>query len=130
MHRALADFFAKQEYMLAYAVVGASVGAVAFVVHRYRRPHTELIHLIEDIWRIEDAVRLLQTITATEQSTEGVVERIAATIHAHGIQEDTVSRLSALHRRYGDDAGCRGYAINMLWSTVLDSIARGAVILG
>lgn len=115
--------------MWAYTVAGGtSLGVLAYAMHQCRGVNVELIDRIEDVWYIEDAVRLLQTI-AVDQSTEDVAESIAATVCAYGIREDAVSRLSTLHRRYGDDAGCRGYAINMLWSTVLDSIAQGAVIL-
>ena len=114
--------------MWSCAAGGASIAAAGYAYHCYCEFHTELIDHIESILRIEDAVHMLKII-AHGQSTESVTDSIANAIGMNGISESALCRLSELHRQYGADDGCNGYAINMLWSTVLDSIARGAVIL-
>ena len=115
--------------MWSYAAGGVSLSAIGYAYHHYHhRSNEDLIDRIENIRCIEDVVHILQTL-ASEQTTESVTENISDTIVSHGIRESALSRLSALHRRYGSDDGCYGYAINVLWSTVLDAVVNGAVII-
>lgn len=122
----------RERYMWSYTAGGASVAALGYAYHHYHRHHCwhgpdRLIDCIEGIRTIEDVVHTLGCV-ARHQSTEAMAEAIHEAIAAHGIRESTLCRLSELHRRYGSDDGCYGYAINMLWSLMLDAVSSGAVI--
>ena len=75
-----------------------------------------------------DAVRLLQTL-CRRSPTEDVVTRLADAIDSHGISEEAVARLSRIHRQTKDDMGAKGYAIALIWSTVLHAISEGGAII-
>ena len=88
----------------------------------------ELSARIEAIQTARDAVRLLQTM-CRRSPTEDVVARLEEAVNSHGISEVAVARLSQIHRQRGDDLGAEGYAIALIWSTVLYAIQEGGAII-
>ena len=121
--------------MWCYTAVGFTLagGALCIATTHHRKQHDivgtdSLVDRIEKIRTIDQVVRLLQTL-AYRSPTEDVVSHICEAIEMHGIAEAAVDRLSRLHRHHGNELGARGYAINLLWSTVLEAIASHNSIL-
>lgn len=91
--------------------------------HRRARPG-----VLDRVKTINCVVRLLQDIGRL-RPTEDMVEEIERRLVADGILESTLIRLSDLHKKYANDLGIKGYAINMLWSTIVGAIEQQGVIV-
>ena len=84
---------------------------------------------LEQVETIADVVRILHTV-AYSAATDDLMLRISNAVVDDGISESTLKVLSKLHRMYGSENGLHGYAINLVWSTVLDAIVQhNAVII-
>lgn len=73
---------------------------------------------IERIKNIDDVVLFMKKIASTS-STEYVTEELVCALTKTNLSENTLLRLSNLHKTFATDNGIRGYAINMLWSCVI-----------
>lgn len=120
--------------MWSYAAGGASVAAAGLCTYRcYIEERADVStrstsRRIEAARRVDDVVRLLQY-AARRAPTEDVVVHIATTLQEYGISENALHRLSAMHRHCANDDGIRGYAMAMVWSTILDGIALERIII-
>ncbi len=107
-----------------YTAVGGAILVGGYTY--YRRSERMTLEAITDI---EQAVRFVQEMSLAQDTTENIVGEISNSIRENGIPEMTVQILSDLHRRYGSDNGIHGYAINLIWSTIVIELANDAVIL-
>ena len=111
------------------ATASTGICCAAYYYYRTRKPTNLLIQKIENIKKIQDAVRLLQNI-ARRAPTEDIAALLTNTVITHGIRENAAIRISRLHTQYGGDQGTNGYAINMLWSCiVMAGIERDWVVM-
>lgn len=101
---------------------GAYNAYVALVVRR--RPV-----LIEELFTIEDVLRFVGERSSDAIDTDAIVSKIQAECLEGGLREATVIRVSHMHVRYGSDLGMRGYAINLLWSSMLGALESSRVVL-
>jgi len=116
-----------------YAAAGGTVAAAGFCSYkcigdREDTSTRSTSRRIEAATRVDDVVRLLQHI-ARRAPTEDVVVHIAFALQEYGISEVALNRLSAMHRVYANDDGIHGYAMAMVWSTILDGIALERIII-
>ena len=102
---------------------GAYNAYVALVVRR--RPGL----LIEELFTIEDVLRFVRERSSDVIDTDEVVSKIQAECIEGGLREGAVIRVSHMHVRYGSDLGVRGYAINLLWSSMLGALESSRVVL-
>ncbi len=84
---------------------------LAYVTRRRR------VVLVSDIYTIEDAVEWTRRIPS--ESADELMSFIAT--QTRTVDEPVMVRLSHLHRRYGNDLGQNGYAINSIWGCIVDS---------
>ena len=113
------------------AIAGLSTAGTIVIVrsaYRYNEHRSDNPGALDRIKTIHHVVRLLQDIGRL-RPTEDMVEEIERRLVADGIYESTLIRLSNLHKQYGDDLGRDGYAINMLWSTIVGAIERQEIII-
>lgn len=114
--------------------VGTAGAGGLYVVHaayqydEARRTDTALRGIFDQVRTIQDVVGLLQRL-ARRRPTEAVVEEIRTRLLEYGITEEALVLLSRLHREHGDDHGVRGYAINLVWSTVVHALQHDAVLI-
>ena len=108
--------------VLVVCVLAGAAGAYnAYVVLR-RRPVP-----IEELFTIEDVLRFVRERSSDATSTDEVVSKIQAECIA--LREETVLRVSNMHVRYGSDLGVRGYAINLVWSSMLGALESSRMVL-
>ena len=83
---------------------------------------------IESCRTVEDLVCLLQHLAA-RRPTEDLAAHISAAFERNGVTERCLQRLSNLHRVYGADLGLAGYAINFVWSLLMEGVIEGGVVI-
>ena len=115
------------------SIGGATVAtaATAFAYHRSTVSSAtagDLSDRIEACKSIEQIIGVVQTI-AVDSSTEDAADLVSESIERAGITETCLKQLSKLHREYGADLGVRGYAINFVWTIVLEGVVEGRVII-
>ena len=66
---------------------------------------------------------------AERRSTDEIMSAILQELEESGISEKAVLNLSTLHKKFGSDNGTHGYAINLIWSTVIHSLNSGKVVI-
>lgn len=115
------------------SIGGATVAtaATAFAYHRgtvLSATTGDLSDRIEACKSIDQIIGVVQTV-ATDSSTEDAANLVSESIEQAGITETCLRQLSKLHREYGADLGVRGYAINFVWTIVLEGVVEGRVII-
>lgn len=93
------------------------VGIVITTLSPYSYTYT-MRDRIEKIFTITDVIHFLQHISK-DSSTEDIVDNIVSEIRREPLKDDVMQRISRLHMAYANDLGIKGYAINMLWSSIL-----------
>ena len=83
---------------------------------------------VETATRVQDLVRLLQDL-AKRAPTEDVVSHISSAIREYGISEAALERISQMHRLHANDDGVHGYAITLIWSTVVHSVVHDGILI-
>ena len=85
--------------------------------------HTELplYARIEKVSTIKDVIDILVTITK-QNETDELVEMIVNEVKEHPLSETSLIRISNLHQEFGKSDGKEGYAINVLWSSIIYSM--------
>lgn len=119
--------------LVTISAVGLTVGATFAYMHHNREDHDtskRIILALESIRSPEDVIRLLQR-WCRRSPTEDVVHRLSIAVRTYGIVESTLTRLSNMHREWGHDLGIKGYAITLVWSSVLHALQdeSGGIIL-
>ena len=84
---------------------------------------------IENLCTIEDVVEFVQTRASRNPEVDDLVACIKHDCLMTGLTSSTIERISRLHIAYGHDDGLHGYAINVVWTTVLHVIISRDVIL-
>lgn len=107
---------------------GLYIVHTAYMYDETRQNDPSLRGIFDRVRTIQDLVILLQNL-ARRRPTEAVVDEIRVRLVEYGITEDALVKLSRLHREYGDDLGVHGYAINMVWSTVVHALQDDAVLI-
>ena len=110
-----------QAPVLALGMIGVGCGGYLY----YHRSRPDL----ESIRDIQDVVDYIHHISQMTRSTERLVAHISDTVREDGISEACLQTLSDLHKAYGSDNGINGYAVNLLWSTIVYEVSRDAIIL-
>ena len=111
-----------------YATAGvAIVASSTFIATRVLSP-TKLSARLDHVTSIESLVQLLKA-HAVKRSTEDVVSDIVVAIEEEGLSERALMHLSSMHKQYGRDMGARGYAINLVWSSITHAIQTGPVVI-
>lgn len=112
----------------------AGVGGTAYwysCVRREKwRPDSSdtLSQRLHEIRTVDDVIGVLQRV-AHRSPTEDVAAKLSEAFELCGVDEELLKRLSDIHRKHGGDLGVRGYAINMLWSVLISSVAEGKVVI-
>tara|TARA_B110000008_G_C16913077_1_gene541519 strand:+ start:15 stop:383 length:369 start_codon:yes stop_codon:yes gene_type:complete len=88
-----------------------------FLDKKYR--YNKSIGSIEKIETIADVINYLKKIESEEHSTENMTERIYSILQENPLSEESLIKLSKLHKTYAKHNGIEGYAINMLWSCIV-----------
>ena len=111
-------------------VAGGTAAAVMYRRHQDTLPLSLLAtsQRLHGVHTASDAVRLLQHM-ARRAPTEDVAMQLCDALEHYGVDESLLVRLSNLHRIHGADNGARGYAINMIWGVMLNSIGRDRVVI-
>jgi predicted NAD/FAD-binding protein len=76
---------------------------------------------IEKVSTIKDVIDILVTI-AKENETDELVDMIVNEVRDHPLSEASLIRISDLHQEFGISDGREGFAINVLWSSIIYSI--------
>ena len=76
---------------------------------------------IEKVSTIKDVIDILVTITK-QNETDEIVEMIVDEVKRHPLSEASLIRISDLHKEFGKSDGKEGYAINVLWSSIIYSM--------
>ena len=77
------------------------------------------IDTIEKIETIADVIDYLRKIESEEHSTENMIDKIYSILQQNPLSEESLIKLSKLHKIYANHNGIEGYAINMLWSCIV-----------
>lgn len=86
------------------------------------------LHLEEKIVCLS-AKLLCDSEPSEDSSTEDAANLLSESIERSGITETCLKQLSKLHREFGADLGVRGYAINFVWTIVLEGVVEARVII-
>lgn len=103
-----------------YIAVCTVVTCLLYVSKYYEHDSSDfaLYKEIENIKDIESVVKLLTKIAGSDE-TDTIVMKIVHVLECYLLSEDTLIRISKLHKEYGHDNGINGYAINLLWSCIV-----------
>ena len=119
------------------ASIGGATAATAATAFAYHHSSTfftnntttgDLSDRIEACKSIDQIIGVLQTISEGS-STEDAANLLSESIERSGVTETCLKQLSKLHREFGADLGVRGYAINFVWTIVLEGVVEGHVII-
>lgn len=75
---------------------------------------------IESITSIEDVVLYVKKI-AKMKDTDGIIDHILICLNSKPLSDECIQRLCIIHKEHGKGLGIDGYAINLLWSTIIFS---------
>jgi hypothetical protein len=101
-------------------ILTAGVLGITFTYAARRRTRGSLHARISSIRNIKQVLSVIQH-AARRSPTDDVMLKITECIRQNGIPEKNVIILSRLHTVWGGDDGSYGYAINMLWSCVVQA---------
>lgn len=76
------------------------------------------------VYSIDQLVLFLQYISASESTTDDLVHAVLKTLETDPLNDVACHRLSDMFLTFGDDKGMRGYAVSLVWSTYLQSLAH------
>ena len=93
----------------------------SWLQNTFRRAELPLFERIEKVSTIKDVIDILVTITK-QNETDELVEMIVNEVREHPLSETSLIRISNLHQEFGKSDGKEGYAINVLWSSILFSM--------
>lgn len=74
---------------------------------------------INTLYTIDEFLIFLQCITSDIANSDDLAEQILSHIKYHKLNEDTIVRISKLHKEFGKDLGIYGFTINIVWACIV-----------
>ena len=91
-----------------------------FGIYSFRRTRNKqtIVSEINRARTINDVLRLVRRL-ARRSPTEEVAERLADALGRSDVKESTIKRLSQLNKKHGQRMDAKGFAICVVWSSVV-----------
>jgi hypothetical protein len=78
-----------------------------------------LLKNINTLYTIDEFVIFLQCMTNDITNSDDLAEQILSHIKYNKLNEDTMVRISNLHKEFGKDFGIYGFTINIVWGCIV-----------